>query len=83
MREHMLARGIRLGSAGNGERRAEPPVGKVVGAPLSELSPFQRREFQEALLEAQSFEDLPRKWQAAIVKSEESRPELRLIRSDD
>jgi hypothetical protein len=27
----------------------------------------QRREFQEALLDADSFEDLPGKWQAAIV----------------
>jgi hypothetical protein len=37
----------------NGERRAEPP----------------RREFHEALLEAGSFEDLPGKWQAAILSA--------------
>jgi hypothetical protein len=35
-----------------------------------------------ALLEADSFEDLPGKWQAAIVKSEQNRPNLRLISSD-
>jgi hypothetical protein len=36
-------------------------VGKVVGyPPLSELGELQRREFQEALLDAASFEDLAR-----------------------
>jgi hypothetical protein len=30
------------------------------------MSAEQRREFHEALLDADSFEDLPRKWQAAI-----------------
>jgi hypothetical protein len=35
-------------------------VGKVVGyPPLSEMSTEQRREFHEALLEADNFEDLP------------------------
>jgi hypothetical protein len=34
------------------------------------------------LLEAGSFEDLPGKWQAAIVKAEQNRPNLRLIGSD-
>ena len=53
-------------------------VEKVVGYPLlSELSDPQRREFHEALLEADSFEDLPGKWQAAILKAEENRPKLR------
>jgi len=43
-------------------------VGRVVGyPPLSELSDLQRREFHEALLEVATFEDLPGKWQAAIV----------------
>jgi len=41
----------------------------------------QRREFHEALLDADSFEDLPGKWQAAISKAEQTRPKLRLIRS--
>jgi hypothetical protein len=48
-------------------------VEKVVGyPPLSELSRAQRRELHEALLEADSFEDLPGKWQAAILKAEQN-----------
>jgi hypothetical protein len=50
-------------------------VGWVVGyPPLSELGDLQRREFHEALLEAGSFEDLPGKWQAAILQAEQNRP---------
>ena len=46
-------------------------VEKVVAyPPLSEMSDPQRREFHEALLEAKSFEDLPGKWQAAILEAE-------------
>jgi hypothetical protein len=42
-------------------------VKKVVGyPPLCEMNDLQRREFHEALLDADSFEDLPGKWQAAI-----------------
>jgi len=41
-------------------------VGKVVAyPPLCEMSDLQRREFHEALLAADSFEDLPCNWQAA------------------
>jgi hypothetical protein len=48
-------------------------VEKVVRyAPLSELSAEQRREFHEALFDAATFEDLPGKWQAAILKAEET-----------
>jgi hypothetical protein len=47
--------------------------------PLSEMGDLQRREFHEALLEAGTFEDLPGKWQAAILKAEQNRPKLRLI----
>ena len=55
-------------------------VEKVVGyPPLSELGDLQRREFHEALLEAASFEDLPGKWQAAILKAEQNRPHLRVV----
>jgi hypothetical protein len=54
----------------------------VVYAPLSELSHQQRREFHEASLEAESFEDLPGKWQAAILKAEQNRPKLRPVGSD-
>jgi hypothetical protein len=46
------------------------------------MSDLQRREFHEALLDADSFEGLPGKWQAAIVKSEQNRPNLRIIGSD-
>jgi hypothetical protein len=43
---------------------------------------LQRREFHEALLDADPFEDLPGKWQAAILKSEENRPKLRIVDGD-
>jgi hypothetical protein len=51
-------------------------------APLSEMSAEQRREFHEALLEADAFEDLPGKWQAAILTAEQNRPTLRLRSRD-
>ena len=39
-------------------------VEKIVGyPPLSEMGDLQRREFREARLAAESFEDLPGKWQ--------------------
>jgi hypothetical protein len=58
-------------------------AGKVVGSPpLSEMGERQRREFQEALLEAAALEDLLGKWQAAILKAEQNRPDLRVISSD-
>jgi hypothetical protein len=50
--------------------------------PLSQLSGLQRREFHEALLDAATFEDLPGKWQAAILEAEQSRPNLRVVASD-
>jgi hypothetical protein len=57
-------------------------VEKVVGyPPLSEMGELQRREFHEARLEAAAFEDLPGKWQAAIMEAEQNRPKLRLISS--
>jgi hypothetical protein len=58
-------------------------VRKVVGyPPLCDMSDLQRREFHEALLDADSFEDLPGKWQAAILKAEENRPNLRIVGRD-
>ena len=55
-------------------------VEKVVGyPPLSEIPDLQRREFHEALLDADSFEDLPGKWQAAIVAAEQNRPKLLVV----
>jgi hypothetical protein len=47
--------------------------------PLSETSDYQRREFHESPLAADSFEDLPGKWQAAILGAERNRPKLRLV----
>jgi hypothetical protein len=46
------------------------------------MGDLQRREFQEALLDAESFEDLPGRWQAAILKAEQNRPNLRLVSGD-
>jgi hypothetical protein len=43
------------------------------------MSTSQRREFQVALLDADTFEDLPGKWQAAIFEAEQNRPTLRLV----
>jgi hypothetical protein len=60
-------------------RRVEKAVGYP---PLSEMSDAQRREFHEALLDTDSFEDLPGAWQAAILEAEQNRPRLRVIRSD-
>jgi hypothetical protein len=58
-------------------------VGKVVGyPPLSEMGDLQRREFHEALLEAATFQDLPGRWQAAILEAEQNRPKLRAVTSD-
>jgi hypothetical protein len=57
--------------------------GKVVGyPPLSEMGEHQRREFHQALLEAGSFDDLPGKWQAAILQAEQNRPKLRVVTND-
>jgi hypothetical protein len=58
-------------------------VRKVVAyPPLCDMSDLQRREFHEALLDADNLEDLPGKWQAAILKPEQSRPRLRVVGSD-
>ena len=55
-------------------------VEKLVGyPPLSEMSGYQRRDFHQALLDADSFEHLPGKWQAAILNAEQNRPKLRLV----
>jgi hypothetical protein len=57
-------------------RRLENVVGYP---PLSEMGADQRREFHEALLEAANFEDLPGKWQAAVLEAEQSRPKLCVV----
>ena len=71
-----------LGSA-NGERRAKPPrrEGRRL-QPLCELDERQQREFHEALLDADSFEDLPGTWKAVVVTAERNRPNLQLISND-
>jgi hypothetical protein len=43
------------------------------------MGDLQRREFHKALLEAATFEDLPGKWQAAILKAEQNRTKLRAV----
>jgi hypothetical protein len=45
------------------------------------MSDLQRRGLHEALLDVDSFEDLPGKWQAAILKAEASAPKLRIVTS--
>jgi hypothetical protein len=60
-------------------RRVESVVGYP---PLCDMGADQRREFHEALLEAASFEDLPGKWQAAILMAEQNRSNLRVVTSD-
>jgi hypothetical protein len=58
-------------------------VEKVVAyPPLSEIDADQGREFHEALLDAEAFEGLPGKWQAAILQAEQNRPTLRVVTSD-
>jgi hypothetical protein len=58
-------------------------VRKVVAyPPLCDMSDLQRREFQEALLAADGFEDLPGNWWAAILKAEENAPNLRIVGAD-
>ena len=58
-------------------------IGKLVGyPPLCNMGDLQRREFQEALLDAHSFEDLAGKWQAAIASAEQNQPKLRVVRRD-
>ena len=42
----------------------------------------QRREFHEPLLDAHGFEDLPGKWQAAILEAEQNRHDLQVVRGD-
>jgi hypothetical protein len=60
--------------------RSARRVRKIVAyTSLSDMSGRQRREFHEALLEADSLEDLPGKWQAAILKAEQNRPNLRIV----
>ncbi len=42
--------------------------------PLSEMDQAQRRELADALAEANTVDDLPGKWQAAILHAEQGTP---------
>jgi hypothetical protein len=56
---------------------------KVVAyPPLCDMSDHQRREIHEALVDADSFEDLPGRWQEAILKAEENAPDLGIVGND-
>jgi hypothetical protein len=57
-------------------RRVEEVVGYP---PLCDMGADQRRELHEALLHADGFEDLPGKWQAAIMEAEQNRPKVRVV----
>ena len=46
------------------------------------MSELQRLGLHEALVDADPFEDLPGKWQAATLEAERNRPKLRVIPSD-
>jgi len=48
----------------------------VAYPPLSDMSPSLRREFHEALLDAEFLDDLPGKWQGALIETEANMPEL-------
>jgi hypothetical protein len=50
--------------------------------PFCDMSDLQRREFREALLDADSFEYPPVKWNVAIMKSKENAPNLRIVGAD-
>jgi hypothetical protein len=59
-------------------------VEKVVGyPPLCEMGAGQRREFQESLLEADSFEDLPRGVAGGDPRVGAEPAELRVISGPD
>lgn len=76
-RDPSIAFGLR---SSNGQRGPEPP--RPEGGRISTAvghGTRQRREFHEALLDADTFDDLPGKWQAAILDAEQNRPKLRLV----
>jgi hypothetical protein len=54
----------------------------MYSGPDRSLTNLQRREFEEALLDADRSDDLPGKWQAAILMAEQNRPKLRVVSGD-
>jgi hypothetical protein len=64
------------------ERRLEPPRREGCRPPtLVRDEHPKRREFHEALLDADTFEDLAGMWQAAILEADQNRPDLRIVGS--
>ena len=64
--------------------RSRPRFGGHIRHTLSAARPGFRLERcpTEAPLLADTFEDLPGQWQAAILKAEKNRPNLRVVRDD-
>jgi hypothetical protein len=56
--------------------------GRRLPAAVGGISQDQRREFHEPLLAPDGFENLPGKWQAAILTAEQNRPKRRLVSRD-
>jgi hypothetical protein len=52
---------------------------KVAPLKWADSSDLKRREFHEVLPVADSFEGLPGKWEAAILKAEQNAPSLRIV----
>jgi hypothetical protein len=44
-----------------------------------DMDHLQRREFHEAPLGSDTFDDLPGKWQAAILNTEQNGPDPRVV----
>jgi hypothetical protein len=63
----------------NGERRTQPPRQEGCGLPSALRNERPATPGDEALLVADSVEDLPGKWQAAILTAAQNRPNLRLV----
>ena len=54
-----------------GESNLAARVERALGhAPLSQMDAQQRRELDAAVVDALTFEDLPGKWQAAVLQAE-------------
>jgi hypothetical protein len=51
-------------------------------AGFSEMDELTSTESSTSLAEAESFEDLPGKWQSAILEAEQNRPKLRVVSGD-
>jgi hypothetical protein len=74
---------LAVGSANAKRRALRRRVEKVVGyQPLVDMGDDQRRELHEALLDADSFGDLPKKRQAASSRGEQNRPKLHVVTGD-